>query len=43
MNPTAAVIDPDPAAQAIYAELYPIFTLTYEALAPVYDRLASLP
>jgi xylulokinase len=43
MNPVAAVVEPNPAAQTVYADLHPIFNLTYEALAPVYDRLAGLP
>ncbi|MGC9468758.1 MAG: xylulokinase [Anaerolineae bacterium] len=42
MNPVAEVIEPDPAAQRVYLELAPLFRETYEALAPVYDRLANI-
>ena len=41
MNPVAEVVEPDPAAQSIYAELYPIFLEAYQALVPVYDHLAG--
>lgn len=42
MNRIAEVIEPDPAAQAAYDKLYPVFEATYHALAPIYDRLAEL-
>ncbi len=42
MNPVAETITPHPPAQAVYAELYPLFQETYAALEPVYDRLAEL-
>lgn len=42
MNPVAEIIEPNPTAQAVYAELYPLFQETYTALVPVYDRLAEL-
>jgi len=42
MNPIAEVIEPNPQAQAVYAELYPLFQETYAALVPVYDGLAEL-
>ncbi len=42
MNRVVEVIEPDPAAQAAYDRLYPIFEATYHALAPIYDRLAEL-
>ncbi len=42
MNPVAEVIEPNPQAQAVYTELYPLFQETYAALVPVYDRLAEL-
>jgi len=35
------VIAPDPAAQAVYEEVYPIFEAAYQALVPVYDRIAD--
>jgi xylulokinase len=41
MNPVAATIEPDPASQAVYDRLRPIFDQAYEALIPVYDRLAE--
>lgn len=42
MNPIALTIDPQPKAQSIYAELLPLFRQTYEALAPIYARLAEM-
>ncbi|MGC9522122.1 MAG: xylulokinase [Anaerolineae bacterium] len=42
MNPTALTLDPQPEARSVYAELLPIFRQTYEALAPVYERLAGV-
>lgn len=42
MNRIAEVIEPDPAAQAAYDKLYPIFEATYHALTPIYDKLAEL-
>jgi xylulokinase len=41
MNPVAATLDPDPAAQAVYTDLLPIFSQAYAALTPVYDALAE--
>ena len=41
MNPAAAVLQPDPAGQAVYDRLYPIFEAAYEALVPVYDLLSE--
>jgi xylulokinase len=32
---------PDPAAQARYAEIYPLFLETYRALEPIFSRLAA--
>lgn len=40
MNTVAEVIEPDPAAQAIYERIYPIFEAAYHALVPVYDLIA---
>ncbi len=40
MNPVADVIEPDPKAQAVYADLYPLFQQSYANLVPVYDKLA---
>jgi xylulokinase len=42
MNPVAEVIEPNPQAQVVYTELYPLFQETYTALVPVYDKLADL-
>jgi xylulokinase len=42
MNPVVETIEPDSEAQKVYADLYPIFQETYQALAPVYDHLADL-
>ncbi|MBN2391448.1 MAG: xylulokinase [Anaerolineae bacterium] len=42
MNPVAEVIEPNPQAQAVYTELYPLFQETYAVLVPVYDKLADL-
>jgi xylulokinase len=42
MNSVAEIIEPNPQAQAVYAELYPLFQETYATLVPVYDRLAEL-
>jgi xylulokinase len=42
MNQIAETIPPDPAAQAVYDRLYPIFEATYRALEPVYERMAAL-
>ncbi|MEA3408314.1 MAG: xylulokinase [Chloroflexota bacterium] len=33
---------PEPAAAARYAELYDVFAETYEALEPIYERIAAL-
>ena len=41
MNAIAQEIRPDPAAQAAYARVYPIFEAAYQALLPVYDLLAE--
>lgn len=42
MNPVAEIIEPNVSAQAVYADLYPVFRQTYTALVPVYDKLAAL-
>ncbi|HOT92754.1 MAG TPA: xylulokinase [Anaerolineae bacterium] len=42
MNPSVETIEPNPRAQAVYAELYPLFQETYKALVPVYKRLAAV-
>ncbi|MDL1901395.1 xylulokinase [Anaerolineae bacterium CFX9] len=42
MNSIAETIAPDPAAQAAYERLYPIFDQAYSALLPIYDALAEL-
>ncbi|GAB4514185.1 MAG: xylulokinase [Anaerolineae bacterium] len=41
MNAVDAVIDPNPKAQAVYADLFPVFDAAYEALVPVYNMLAK--
>ncbi|NLX11714.1 MAG: xylulokinase [Chloroflexi bacterium] len=42
MNRTAEVIEPNPAAQAVYDQVFPIFEAAYHALLPVYDMIAAL-
>jgi xylulokinase len=42
MNHIAETIQPDPAAQAQYDRVYPIFEATYTALLPIYDQIAEL-
>jgi xylulokinase len=42
MNQVAETFPPDPAAQATYNQLYPIFEATYRALEPIYERMAGL-
>jgi xylulokinase len=41
MNQVSEVIEPDPAAQAAYEQIYPIFEATYQALVPIYDKMAE--
>lgn len=41
MNQVVEVVEPDPAAQAAYTKLYPIFEAAYHALTPIYDMLAE--
>jgi xylulokinase len=41
MNTIAETIQSDPAAQAVYERLYPIFDAAYTALAPVYDLMTE--
>lgn len=41
MNHIAEVIQPNPAAQAAYEKLYPIFEASYHALLPIYDLIAE--
>jgi sugar (pentulose or hexulose) kinase len=43
MNQVVEVIEPDPAGQAAYERLYPIFEATYEALRPIYEMMSQLP
>lgn len=42
MNPVREVIEPDPATQAAYEQIYPVFEAAYQALVPVYDILAEM-
>ena len=42
MNPVVEMIEPDPKAQRVYEDLYPIFCDSYEALTPVYDQLDAV-
>ncbi|GAB4457416.1 MAG: xylulokinase [Anaerolineae bacterium] len=41
MNQIAETIAPDPAAEAVYAQVYPIFEAAYHALLPIYDMIAE--
>jgi xylulokinase len=41
MNEVAQTLRPDPAAQAAYEKVYPLFEAAYQALVPVYDMMAS--
>ena len=41
MNQTAAIIEPDPKAQAAYDRISPIFDAAYDALVPVFKLLSS--
>lgn len=42
MNSIESSIEPDPAAQAVYERVYPIFENAYHALLPIYDQIAAL-
>jgi xylulokinase len=42
MNPVVEVIEPDPEAQRVYEDLYPIFSESYTALTSVYDSLDAV-
>jgi xylulokinase len=42
MNQVAETFPPNPAAQAIYNQLFPIFEATYRALEPIYERMVGL-
>ncbi len=42
MNQVAATILPEPASQALYAKMLPLFDRLYESLAPVYEEIAAL-
>jgi xylulokinase len=41
MNQVVQVVEPDPAAQAVYNRQFPIFEAAYQALLPVYDMMAE--
>jgi len=41
MNQVAEIIEPDPANQAAYEQIYPIFEAAYQALVPVYDMMVE--
>jgi xylulokinase len=41
MNPVVETIEPDPGAHEAYMRLLPTFEAAYEALVPIYDRLAE--
>jgi xylulokinase len=41
MNQVREIIEPDPAAQTAYEQVYPIFEAAYQALVPVYDMIAE--
>lgn len=42
MNEIATTVTPDPATQATYDKMYPIFNKLYDALVPIYDDIAQL-
>jgi xylulokinase len=42
MNPIVETIEPEPAAQAVYEQIYPIFEASYQALKPVYELMSGL-
>jgi xylulokinase len=42
MNQVTEIIEPNPAAQAAYEQIYPIFEAAYQALVPVYDMMAGI-
>lgn len=42
MNEVSSTVLPQPAAQALYERMLPIFEALYQALAPVYDDIAAL-
>ena len=42
MNGIALTLEPDPAAQALYDKMYPVFNRLYDALAPIYADIAAL-
>lgn len=41
MNAIAETRQPDPAAQAAYARIFPIFEAAYQALLPIFDQIAE--
>ena len=41
MNQIAEVVQPDPAAQQVYAKIVPIFEACYQQLLPIYDMIAE--
>ncbi len=41
MNRVVEVIDPEPQAQAVYQQIFPIFEASYQALLPIYDMMAE--
>ncbi|MBN1995366.1 MAG: xylulokinase [Anaerolineae bacterium] len=41
MNEIAETILPDPAAQAVYEKIYPVFETAYQALIPLYEMMAK--
>ena len=42
MNRVSETVEPDPAARAVYEQIYPVFEAAYQALVPVYDTMAEL-
>jgi xylulokinase len=42
MNPVAEIFTPNPAAQRVYAQIYPLFEACYQALEPVYEQINNL-
>ena len=40
MNEIIETIQPDPATQRAYEQIYPVFEAAYHALTPIYDMMA---
>jgi xylulokinase len=42
MNRVVEVIEPDPRAQAVYQQIFPIFEAAYRALVPIYEQMTGI-